>query len=168
MLYSIRKIQAQDNAAVARMIRDVFEEHDAPTCGTVYSDPTTDTLFEVFQRDQSVYFVALVGERIVGGCGIYPTKGLPEGYAELVKFYLSADARGKGIGRELMERSFEAAEKMGYQNLYLESLPVFDKAVRIYEKQGFKRLEEPLSSEHPGCDLWFVRALADLKGSGRG
>lgn len=33
---------------------------------------------------------------------IYPTNGLPDGYAELVKLYLSPAARGKGIGNTLM------------------------------------------------------------------
>lgn len=159
MSYSIRKIEERDNASVARMIRQVFEEHQAPTKGTVYSDPATDSLFEVFQKDKSVYFVAEEDGRILGGCGIYPTAGLPEGYAELVKYYLSADARGRGIGRELMERSTEAARDMGYTKLYLESLPVFAKAVSIYEKQGFRPLKEPLSMEHPGCNLWYLKEL---------
>ncbi|KAB2808671.1 GNAT family N-acetyltransferase [Phaeocystidibacter luteus] len=159
MSIRIREIEPSDNAAVAKMIRGVFEEFDAERCGTVYSDPTTDNLYEVFRNPKSVYFVAEEDGQIVGACGIYPTNGLPEGYAELVKYYLPAKARGKGIGRELMERSTAAALKMGYTHLYLESLPEFSKAVSIYEKQGFKPLEKPLSTEHPGCNLWFLKKL---------
>lgn len=159
MSYSIRLIQPEDNTAVARMIRDVFEEHGAPTVGTVYSDPTTDALFELFREDKSVFYLAVEEGRILGSCGIYPTPGLPKGCAELVKFYLAADARGKGIGRELMELSTRSAIEMGYTQLYIESLPVFAKAVSIYEKQGFKKLEKPLSHAHPGCNLWFVKEL---------
>ena len=35
---------------------------------------------------------------VLGGCGIYPTSGLPQGCAELVKFYLSAKSRKSGLG----------------------------------------------------------------------
>lgn len=159
MDYTIREIEPEDNMDTAAMIRNVFLEFNAEKNGTVYSDPKTDTLYELFQNDRSVFYVAVDGEKILGSCGIYPTDGLPDGYAELVKFYLSAEARGKGIGRELMERSIQAARDMGYHNLYLESLPVFAKAVSIYEKQGFSRLSKPLSSEHPGCNLWFLKTL---------
>lgn len=141
------------------MIREVFDEHNAETKGTVYSDPTTDQLYEVFQHDKSVFYVAIVDGEIVGSCGVYPTEGLPDNCVELVKFYILSKARGKGIGKELMERSTRSAKGFGYTQLYLESLPVFAKAVRIYEKQGFIPLDSPMSMEHPGCNLWFLKEL---------
>ncbi len=141
------------------MILEVFEEFDAPKAGTVYTDPKTDALYQLFQNERSMFFLATGQNKILGSCGIYPTEGLPKDCAELVKFYLSKEARGKGIGKALMERSISAAKEMAYSELYLESLPVFDKAVRIYEKQGFKAIDKPLSSEHPGCNLWFLKKL---------
>ncbi len=156
----IRLIEPEDNQATAQMIRAVFEEFDAPKIGTVYSDPTTDQLYELFQAaTNSVFFLAVENNQVLGSCGIYPTPGLPQGCAELVKFYLSKEARGKGLGKALMEKSTQAAIDMGYTQLYIESLPVFDKAVSIYEKQGFKRIDQALSTAHPGCNLWFIKDL---------
>ncbi len=156
----IRLIEPEDNQATAQMIRAVFEEFDAPKIGTVYSDPTTDQLYELFQAaTNSVFFLAVENNQVLGSCGIYPTPGLPQGCAELVKFYLSKEARGKGLGKALMEKSTQAAIDMGYTQLYIESLPVFDKAVSIYEKQGFRRIDQALSTAHPGCNLWFIKDL---------
>jgi len=45
-------------------------------------------LFNLFTTAGACYFVAELGDKIVGGCGIYPTPNLPKGCAELVKFYL--------------------------------------------------------------------------------
>ena len=129
------------------MIRDVFIEFDAPTQGTVYSDPTTNDLHSLFQEDKSIFFVAFEGNKLMGCCGIYPTKGLPVGCAELVKFYLPAYARGKGIGRALMEKSEQFAKEVGNNQIYIESLPIFNKAVSIYEKQGYKKLNQPEGRE---------------------
>ena len=39
---------------------------------------------------------------VMGGCGYYPTEGLPDGYAELVKLYLSPKVRGKGYGSKFV------------------------------------------------------------------
>ena len=156
----IRKIKKVDNAELAAMIRGVFEEHDAPRQGTVYSDPTTDRLYELFGEPGSVLWVAEEQENILGCCGIFPTEGLPLGCAELVKYYLPLSTRGRGIGKALMEKSMESAKELGYKEVYIESLPAFSKAVRIYEKQGFKRLSMPLgNSGHPGCNIWMLKTI---------
>ncbi len=156
----IRKINKVDNLFLAKMIRQVFDEHQAPQKGTVYSDPTTDNLFDLFQAEKSLLWVAEIDNEIVGCCGIFPTKGLPEKCAELVKFYLSAKARGKGIGKSLMEKSIESARELGYTELYLESLPEFSNAVSIYEKQGFLKLDQPLGeSGHTTCNIWMLKKL---------
>jgi len=160
MNYAFRTIEEKDNLQLARTIREVFREHDAPREGTVYSDPATDHLYELFLKPGSILWVALDNNEPVGCCGIYPSAGLPGGCAELVKFYLSADARGKGTGKELMQKCISSAIELGYKQLYLESLPHFAKAIGIYEKEGFVRLNRPLgSSKHKTCSIWMLKEL---------
>lgn len=160
MPVTIRTIETTDNPALAKIVRDTFDEFDIPRVGTVYSDPETDRLYDLFQFPGSTYFVAEEDGVVLGGCGIFPTEGLPEGCAELVKYYLSNSARGKGIGRTLMEHTFAAAKQYGYTHLYLESFPDFAKAVTIYEKAGFKHLDKALgNSGHFACTVWMLREL---------
>lgn len=136
---NIRTVKPSDNEILAQLIRAVFDEHRAPQKGTVYSDPTTDELYQLFQTEKSILWVAELENQILGCCGIYPTKGLPENCTELVKYYLASNARGKGVGRELMEKSISSAREMGYSQIYIESLSAFSVAGDIYEKQGFKK-----------------------------
>jgi putative acetyltransferase len=160
MKHTIRPVEKKDNLQLAGIIREVFEEHDAPREGTVYSDPTTDNLCELFLKPKSILWVAVSNNEPVGCCGIYPSEGLPADCAELVKFYLSANARGKGIGKELMQKCIRSAIDFGYRQLYLESLPHFEKAIGIYEKEGFVRLNKPLgASEHKTCSIWMLKEL---------
>lgn len=157
---TLRKVRAADNAVLSRIIRKAFEDFGAPKTGTVYSDPTTDNLFALFQQENSVLWVADIDSKVVGCGGVYPTLGLPNGYAELVKLYISSDVRGLGVGRALMERCMQSARDFGYTHLYLESLPHFNKAVSIYEKQGYKRLDHSLgASGHTACNIWMVKEL---------
>ncbi len=53
-----REVKKEDNVLLAKMIRQVFKEHDAPQSGTVFSDPTTDDLFGLFRKSRSVLWVA--------------------------------------------------------------------------------------------------------------
>jgi len=158
--YQIRPIEQKDNAAIALVIRAALAEFGANKPGTVYFDPTTDALFELFKTPGSIYFIATLQDKVVGGCGIFPTKNLPAGTCELVKLYLQATARGNGLGRQLMEKSMQWAKEYGYHQIYLESMPELAKAVSIYEKIGFARMEGPLgNSGHDGCDIWMIKQL---------
>jgi putative acetyltransferase len=162
MSITIRNIKIEDNAELARIIREALVEFDVPKVGTVYSDPDTDRLYQLFEEAPgSCYFVAEEGGVLIGGCGIYPTPGLPTGYAELVKLYLTATTRGKGIGKMLMDKCYDAAKDMGYTHLYLESFPQLAKAIGMYQKAGFNTLEHSLgNSGHFACNIWMVKELA--------
>ena len=156
----IRKLKIEDNLKTAQMIRAVFEEYNAPKEGTVYSDPTTDNLFELFKKDKSYFLIAEENNEIVGCCGIYPTDNLPQHCTELVKYYICNSARGKGLGRILMNKCEEKAKSLGYTQLYLESIPAYNKAVSIYKKLGYQQLESPLgNSGHFGCNIWMLKEL---------
>jgi len=155
-----RIIEGKDNKELADLIRTVFREFRIDRPGTVYFDPTTDNLFELFKTPGSVYWIAEENGTMAGGCGIYPTPGLPEGCAELVKFYLLSQWRAKGIGRRLMEKCFESARELGYKQLYLESLPELSRAVSMYLKSGFRHIPNALgNSGHFGCNIWMMKDL---------
>ena len=157
----IRNIQKLDNPHIANVIRTALEEYGEAKPGTVYTDPTTDALFELFsETPQSAYFIAEMEGEVIGGCGIYPTLNLPAGYAELVKIYLKREFRGMGIGRQLLNKSVECAKNLGYTHLYLESFPSLKEAIHLYEKMDFKKISKPLGdSGHFACDVWMVKAL---------
>jgi putative acetyltransferase len=156
----IRPIEPGDNVELAKVIRAALTEFGANKPGTVYFDPTTDALYELFRTPGSYYFVATIDHKVVGGCGIFPTDNLPEGTCELVKLYVAKEARGTGLGKQLMEKSMSWAKSHGYTQVYLESMPELTKAISIYEKIGFKSLDGPLgNSGHCGCDIWMLKEL---------
>lgn len=170
MSITFRPIQPSDNVELAKIIRASLEEFNVPKQGTVYSDPTTDALFQLFEQTPGGrYFIAEQDGVLLGGCGIYPTEGLPAGYAELVKLYLTSSSRGKGIGKMLMNRCFEAAADLGYSHLYLESFPQLANAISLYHKIGFKPIDHALgNSGHFACNVWMVMDLSPALSKGEG
>ena len=121
MDYIIRKIEPKDNLKIASVIRNVFEELDAPKVGTAYADPHLTTLFEVYQADNQIYFVVEKDEIILGGCGIGNLIDEEIKTCELQKMYLAKEARGKGIANELMQKCLVFAKQAGYDKCYIET-----------------------------------------------
>jgi putative acetyltransferase len=157
---NIRPISKADNPLIATIIRSCLTEFGANKPGTVYYDKTTDHLFELFQEKGAAYFIAELDGEIMGGGGIFPSQGLPNGTCELVKMYLLPAARGKGIGASLMNKCIDTAKEMGFDSIYIETLPELEKAITVYEKFGFSYLNKPLGDTgHFGCSVWMLKAI---------
>jgi len=67
--YQLRPIEKNDNEALAKVIRSILKEHGVDKPGTVFTDPTTDHLFELFNSEPfAEYFVAVdQNNAIIGG-----------------------------------------------------------------------------------------------------
>lgn len=160
MQVMIRTIEPTDDAALGQLIRSVLAEFKANKPGTVYFDESTNHLSEIFEDPKSAYWVIIADNKLIGGGGIFPTSGLPAGTCELVKLYLYPEARGKGLGKALMEKCFEEAKNLGFDHVYLESMPELNHAVSLYERMGFEHQCAALgNSGHFGCDIWMIKKL---------
>ena len=157
----ISPIKPSDNQSLAQIIRSVLKEFGANHPGTVYYDESTDHLYELFEGVKgSIYYVARKDGEILGGGGIYPTDGLPQGTCELVKMYLLPEARGLGLGRLLISKALEFAKDAEYKQVYLETMPELKKALDTYAKFGFEYIKAPMgNSGHFGCDLWMLKKI---------
>ncbi|MEO6684044.1 MAG: GNAT family N-acetyltransferase [Ginsengibacter sp.] len=150
----------KDNEALAIIIRRSLEEFNANKPGTVYYDTSTDTMSENFTEKNSAYFVLEEDGQLAGGCGFYPTEGLPNDTCELVKMYLASKYRKKGYGQLLLDRCIAEAKLAGYSKMYIETLPELKNAIELYKKNGFNFIDKPLgNSGHTGCDIWMMKKI---------
>jgi len=155
----IRTIQPNDNASLASIIRKSLTEFTDSLENTVYDDPTTDDLFKLFSSNsRAIYYVAEDDDgKVLGGGGLYPSDGLEEGTVELVKMYLDKSARGKGIGKTILQKSIASAQSLGYDKIYIETIPALKAARRLYEGFGWKYIGHSLGNTgHTGCDMFML------------
>jgi len=157
--FTIRSIAADDNAEIARIIRACLKEFGADKPGTVYYEDSTDHLYEVFREKDSSYFIAEENGIMLGGGGIFPSPGLPNGTCEMVKMYLLPESRGKGIGIALINKCFDTAKQNGFNTVYIESMLVLDRAIALYESYGFKRLSAPLGNTGHYSEVWMTKSI---------
>ncbi len=160
MTFSLRAIAAQDNAAVATIIRTVMPEFGADGPGFAIHDAEVDDMFGAYARTGAAYFVVEKGGRVLGGGGVAPLDGGEPGVCELRKMYFLPELRGQGAGLALIQRCLDRARELGYRTCYLETLSGMDAAQALYERVGFRRIPQSMGKTgHFSCDRFYAKAL---------
>lgn len=159
--HTIRLIEQKDNAGIAAVIREVSAEHGLTADkGYAVADPILDTLYEVYSKPRSAYWVVEMDGKIVGGGGISQVAGGDNETAELQKMYLSSVLRGKGLAKQIILMSLDFAKTQDYTHCYLETTPELQAAIKLYEKLGFEFIDEPLGNTgHSDCEVRMLKAL---------
>jgi putative acetyltransferase len=74
--------------------------------------------------------------------------------------YFLPEGRGKGLGKSLLKSCLSTAKDLGYKYCYLETFHTMRDAMKLYEKNGFKRIPGPLGNTgHFACDTFYEVAL---------
>lgn len=68
--------------------------------------------------------------------------GAESGLLHLRWFIAASDARGSGIGQHLLEDAIGRAQKDGAKGLFLHTFEGLDAAQRLYEKFGFRLINQ--------------------------
>lgn len=82
----------------------------------------------------------------------------PSGCCEMKRLYVAPQGRGAGLGRRLAEAILREAERIGYREMRLDTLPSLTEAVALYRALGFDEIA-PYYPTPLGDTLFMGRAL---------
>ncbi len=71
-----------------------------------------------------------------------------DGVFELTKMAVAPTARGRGIGRSLMDAALDLFHQLGGRELFLESSSQLAPALALYESVGFRHHPAPRAGSH--------------------
>ena len=99
------------------------------------------------------------GGRLVGSIAIL---GREDGAAQLRWFLVDPEARGRGLGRRLIDEALAFCRTAGYRSVYLWTVTGLDAAARLYVAAGFRKTETKPPAMLWGVDLAEERYDLDL------
>ena len=157
----IQLITDADNPVIAGIIRTNLKNYHLDIPGTAYFDSELDCLSKYYSAlpEKRAYFIAENDNQIIGGVGVAEFEGI-DCCAEIQKLYLTDAAKGKGMGRMLMQTAENFAKDRNYKKLYLETHSSLKAAIRLYEKLGFKETDRPEFVLHSTMDRFYLKELS--------
>lgn len=150
MKIKVRAIEKSDSTQMKEIIVSSLENLDIVGEGCTSKDEELNDLNFSFAGEDKKYCVVVDGNtgEVLGGGGFARLKGtnLNEGICEFQKFYFKEKIQGKGFGKKLLSCLIDRAKEAGYKIAYLETHHKMEKAIKLYEKHGFKYLEKPMGN----------------------
>jgi ribosomal protein S18 acetylase RimI-like enzyme len=90
--------------------------------------------------------------------GCIALKPLCDGACEIKRLYVRPQARGLGLGRALAVAVIDAAERIGYREIKLDTLESMTSAIALYRGLGFEPIPDYGTTPYPGL-LCFGKRL---------
>jgi L-amino acid N-acyltransferase YncA len=119
-------------------VEAIYAEGIATRQATFETAPPTWAEFDA-GRLPAHRLVAIDGDRVVGWAAVSPTSSR-ECYAGVVQHsvYVSADTRGRGVGRALMEALVASTDEAGIWTIQTSIFPENEASVALHERLGFR------------------------------
>jgi GNAT superfamily N-acetyltransferase len=99
-----------------------------------------------YDENRDGFWTALHEGRVEGSITIDGIHAASEG-AHLRWFIISDTLRGRGIGNRLINVAIEFCIKKGYKRVYLWTFEGLNAARHLYEKSGFKLVEQYMGTQ---------------------
>lgn len=140
MLIEIKKATLED----IKLVAPLFDAYRIFYKQSSDEKAATNFLQERLTNNESVIFIAFVNGIAVGFCQLYPifsSVGLQRTWL-LNDLYVHKNARGKGVAAALLQQAKEFGIATNARWLLLETAADNYTAQSVYEKNGWKRVED--------------------------
>ena len=140
----LRRAGLNDTPAIAVVLRAAFAEYEPLYTRAAFA-ATTPATEEIARRlGEGPTWIALLHRSVVG-----TVSAALQGEALYVRsMAVVPEARGRGVGRLLLEQVERYAGERGYRCLELSTTPFLTSAIALYERAGF--LSTSLTSSSAG------------------
>jgi GNAT superfamily N-acetyltransferase len=139
----IREAEPAHYASIRAALILAYYEHQAVLPPHLFSAYLSDLLDLEARLGSAQLLAAWRGGRVVGTVSFYPDAaalrvGWPPGWSAVRALGVTPQARGNGVGRQLMEACLSRAREAGVKAMGLHTGDFMHEAVRLYWQLGFR------------------------------
>jgi putative acetyltransferase len=113
------------------------------------------TLHEVYFPPKGCIILAKENKQVQGCIALKP---IGDNVCEMKRLYVRPAARGKALGKQLVEELIDFATKAGYKTMKLDTISTLKDAIKLYRAKGFVETEAYVFNPLPEV-LYFELTL---------
>jgi GNAT superfamily N-acetyltransferase len=132
---SLRPAINLDGEDVRTLVFSILNEYGLKPDPTGVDADMLDIEASYMERGGSFHVLTDPDGVIIGSVGLYP---IDDRVCELRKMYLASNARGRGLGKRLLEHALTEAQRLGFSRIELETSSVLKEAIGLYRRYGFQ------------------------------
>jgi GNAT superfamily N-acetyltransferase len=133
----IRTVRGDDPEAVA-MLR-AMEDWVLESLGPTTPDKTSTVTPGEMVPPSGAFVLVTEDRRPLAGGGV---RRLPDGAAEVKRMFVLPEARGRGLGRRLLDALEAAAAELGYDRVRLDTAATMPVAMEMYRRAGYEPIPD--------------------------
>jgi GNAT superfamily N-acetyltransferase len=148
-------VGAGDIAAVRRLLQGYGEYLTANPAGA--ANICIEGYAQELERLTDKYAVLLLAMVDGAAAGCVALRRIPaDGFGcEMKRLWVGEAFRGLGLGRRLVEKAIEWAKQIGFETMYLDTVPAaMPEANRLYAAMGFERVERYNANPLAGVEFF--------------
>lgn len=126
--------------------------HGRPATAAEIEETLADEPSDDLHGDTGAFVVALDGGQVLGCAGV---RYVGTEVGELTRVFITAEARGRGLGAALIGEVERLAEQHGVRRMRLEVRGDLVEAQRLYRRAGYR--DVPAFSDGPYADHWMAK-----------
>lgn len=145
---SFRRATFEDTSTIVQLGADTFKAAFGPyhrpedMAEYLSANFNHEMVQSLIEDVSSCFLLGYEGKSVIGYAmlkeGPHPEFVTGPNPIELVRFYVSPEIIGLGYGSELMRHCLDEALNMGHSTVWLATWQENERAIRFYEKWGFK------------------------------
>ncbi|RXZ50429.1 GNAT family N-acetyltransferase [Agromyces fucosus] len=153
-------VHADPTTEAARLIlRRYYDDiigryHGRPATAAEIEETLADEPSDDLQGGTGAFVLALDADHVLGCAGV---RYVGDEIGELTRVFITAEARGRGVGAALIGEVERLAEQHGVRRMRLEVRGDLVEAQRLYRRSGYR--EVPAFSDGPYADHWMAKDL---------
>ncbi|HEX4734173.1 MAG TPA: GNAT family N-acetyltransferase [Thermoleophilaceae bacterium] len=113
-----------------------------------------ETIAREYAHPDGSFLVVYDDGRAVACAGV---RRLPDGSGEVKRMYVVPEARGRGVGRRLLDRLEDEARVLGYTRLRLDTGAQLTEAQELYRSAGYREIGD--YNGNSAASHWFEKQL---------
>jgi putative acetyltransferase len=139
-------------------VREIFDDIDR-LMNSLYPKESNKLLSVEELEAENVYFIGVLENKDILGCGALVYKNNDGIYGELKRVYVKPKNRGQGISKVIMQGLITHAQKTQLQTIRLEAGIRQPEALSLYKKLGFQERKEFGSYKYDPLSIYMELEL---------